>query len=768
MMKLQLGCVSLLALAGAAMVAPAQAQQTEETSVGLGEIVVTAQRRTENLQRTPIAISAVTAEAVEKLRISEVTDLANIAPNLNVLPGTSTSVGSVITLRGIATPTDEMMTLDTPIGLYIDGVYLARSGASAFDVGEIERIEVLRGPQGSLFGRNTTGGAVNFITRKPTEEFGLTAKAGIGGYGRWNSKFVLDSGRIADIARVTLSYAHRERNGLTDNVLTGSRHDPGAHNVDSVRAAVTLDPSDAITIDYVFDYSDRRAHPYAFQVINATDMLRSYLANSVSLGGNAPVISKDRVKEIALDNDGGAHDRIWGHMVRLAADFDDVTIKTTTAFRGWNSRSRGDLDGQGGLKGLLFSGNPYSPTIGDVGLFHSSNNRRQRQFSQELEIASAGDGPLQWVAGAFYFCETGRERAPQTAVAVIDVRTFLPEELRASFPVESAYQGFVSPGLLDYRSKSKSQAIFAQISYRPEGLDDRLGFTLGGRYNWDKKSVSQLMPFTNDNSISFSEPTGNATVDYRISEDVNAYGRVARGYRSGGYSVRSSQSPFRPEQIWSYETGIKADLLDNRLRLNAAAFINNYTDQQVSQPVLNPNGTFGTIIVNAGKTSYKGVEIEAVAVPAQGLTLSGSLGYIDIDIKRFDALGGDIADIAKPQNAPSVTANASIEYAFDVSNLGSLTLRGDWNYRSKMYFFATPVGLQFFDDIVSPGRSLLDAQIRLDNVAIGNGDWSLTAFVKNITNKKHTTRAIDFGALGYAGVWYGDPRTWGLELSVRF
>lgn len=767
-MKNQWGCVSLMALAGAILAMPAQAQQLEENTIGLGEIVVTAQRRTENLQRTPIAISAVTADVVEKLGISEVTDLGNMAPNLNVLPGTSTSVGSVITLRGIATPTDEMMTLDTPVGLYIDGVYLARSGASAFDVGEIERIEVLRGPQGSLFGRNTTGGAVNFITRKPSEDFGLLAKAGVGSFGGWNTKLTLDSGRIADIARVTLSYVHRERNGLTDNVLARSKNDPGAQNIDSVRAAVTLDPSDAITIDYVFDYSDRNAHPYAFQMINATDAVRAYLNNSVALGGNAPLIRKERVKEIALDNDGGAHDRIWGHMVRVAADLDEITVKATTAFRGWNSRSRADLDGQGGLKGLLFSGNPYNPTVADVGLFHSSNSRRQRQFSQEFEIASAGDGPVQWVAGAFYFRETGRERAPQKAVAVLDVRAFLPEALRPGFSEALAYQGFVSPGLLEYNSKSKSQALFAQVSYRPEALDDALGFTLGGRYNWDKKSVTQTAPFVNDESVSFSEPTGNATIDYRVTDDVNVYGRVARGYRSGGYSVRSSQAPFRPEKLWSYETGVKADLLDKRLRLNAAAFINNYTDQQVSQPVLNPNGTFGQIIVNAGKTSYQGFEVEAVAMPVHGLTLSGSLGYIDIDIKRFAALGGDIADIAKPQNAPSLTANASVEYSFDVASLGSLTLRGDWNYRSKMYFFATPVGMQFFDDIVSPGRSLLDAQIRLDDIAFGNGDWSLTAFVKNITNKKHTTRAIDFGALGYAGVWYGDPRTWGLELSVRF
>lgn len=767
-MKKPVGCVSLIALAGAAMAVPAQAQTADETVSGLGEIVVTAQRRSENLQRTPIAISAVTADVVEKLGISEVTDLANIAPNLNVLPGTSTSVGSVITLRGIATPTDEMMTLDTPIGLYIDGVYLARSGASVFDVGEIERIEVLRGPQGSLFGRNTTGGAVNFITRKPSEDFGLIAKAGIGRFGSWNSKLTLDTGRIADSARVTLSYAHRERHGLTDNVLARSRNDPGAQNIDSVRAAVTLDPSDAVTIDYVFDYSDRNAHPYALQMINATSMVRAYLDNSPALGGNAPLIQKERVKEIALDNDGGAHDRIWGHMVRLAADFDQITVKTTTAFRGWNSKSRADLDGQGGLRGLLFSGNPYDPNVGDVGLFHSSNNRRQRQFSQEFEIASAGDGPLQWVAGAFYFRETGRERAPQQAVAVVDVRTFLPEAQRALFPAALAYQGFVSPGLLEYRSKSRSEALFGQVSYRPQALDGRLGLTIGGRYNWDKKSVNQTAPFINNDSVSFSEPTGNATLDYRVTGDVNVYGRVARGYRSGGYSVRSSQSPFRPEKLWSYETGIKADLLDNRLRLNAAAFINSYTDQQVSQPVLNPNGTFGQIIVNAGKTSYQGVELEAVAIPAQGLTLTGSLGYIDIDIKRFDALGTDIAGSAKPQNAPSVTANASMEYAFDMGSLATLTLRGDWNYRSRMYFFATPVGMPFFDDIVSPGRSLVDAQIRLDDVAIGNGDWSLTAFVKNLTDKKHTTRAIDFGALGYAGVWYGDPRTWGLELSVRF
>lgn len=766
-MKPWRGTASCVALAALAWSATASAQDSGNTTVE--EIVVTAERREQNLQRTPIAISAVSAATVEKLGISQVTDLANIAPNLNVLPGTSTSVGSVITLRGIATPTDEMMTLDTPVGLYIDGVYLARSGASAFDVGDIERVEVLRGPQGSLFGRNTTGGAVNFITRAPAEEFGIVTKLGVGNFDAWNSRLTVDSGRLGDLARVSLTYVHRERNGVTDNIFAPGSRDPGAQNIDAVRAAVTLDPASNLSLDYVFDYSDRRAQAMAFQMVNANATVRAYLANSVASGGMAPIIQRDRVNKIALDNDGGSRDQIWGHMVRAKLDFDTIAIKSTTAFRAWNSRSRSDLDGLGGIRGLVFSGNLYAPTVEDVGLFHSSNRRRQRQFSQEIELASRNDGPFQWVAGAFYFEEKGREDAPQLATAVLDVRSLLPTDLQASFPEALAFQGFRAPSLLRYRSKSRSHAIFGQISYRPESLDDRLGLTIGGRYNWDRKSIDETSPFILKDNVSFSEPTGSATIDFRANRDVNVYARVARGYRSGGYSVRTSQDPFLPETLWSYEMGVKSELFDNRVRLNASAFLNNYDNQQISQPVLNANGTFGQVVVNAGKTRYQGFEIEAVAVPIAGLTLSGNVGHIDIDILKFAAFGGDIADIAKPQNAPAMTANTSAEYAFDLTNLGRLTIRADWNYRSKIYFFATPVGLPFFDETISGARSLIDAQVRLDNVELTNGaKLSMSAFVKNLTNKKHTTRAIDFGALGYAGVWYGEPRTYGLEMTARF
>ncbi len=732
------------------------------------EIIVTAERRSENLQRTPVAISALSAETVEKLGIRQVTDLGNIAPNLNILPGTSTSVGSVITLRGIATPTDEMMTLDTPVGLYIDGVYLARSGASAFDVGDIERIEVLRGPQGSLFGRNTTGGAVNFITRQPAEDFGVVTKLGIGSFDARNARLTLDTGRLADVARLSLTYVHRQRDGLTKNILASDSHSPGAQNIDAVRAALALDLSDNFTTEYVFDYSDRKAQSMAFQMVNANETIRTYLANSSSLGGRDAVIQQQRVDQIALDNDGGSRDKIWGHMVRSKLDLGDIAVKSTTAFRGWNSRSRSDLDGLGGIRGLLFSGDPYDPTVGDIGLFHSSNSRRQRQFSQEIELSSQNDGPLQWVAGAFYFTEKGQENAPQVATAILDVRSFLDEELRDDFPVELALQGFRAPSRLQYHSKSRSFAIFGQASYRPEALDDRLGLTVGMRYNWDKKSINETLPFVLKDSVTFEEPTGSASLDFRANRDLNFYARVARGYRSGGYSVRTSQDPFLPESLWSYEVGVKSELFNNRLRLNAAAFLNNYDDQQISQPVLNTNGTFGQVVVNAGKTRYKGVEIEAVAVPTSGLTLSGNFGYVDIDILKFSAFGGDISDIAKPQNAPSFTANASVEYGFDWNNVGKVSLRGDWNYRSQIYFFATPVGLPFFDETISGARSLFDAQLRIDDIKLNDGaNLSVTAFVKNAANKKHKTRAIDFGALGYAGVWYGEPRTYGLELTVR-
>ncbi|MEN9391938.1 MAG: hypothetical protein RLZZ104_281, partial [Pseudomonadota bacterium] len=228
--------VSATLLAGVSMagfVVPAYAQDADEGSSGLEEIVVTANKREENLQQAPLAISAVGSEQLELRGLSEVKDLSAIAPNVSIVGGTTNATAAVVSIRGIPSPADETQGYDSPIGLYQDGVYLARSSAASFEVADIERVEVLRGPQGTLFGRNTTGGAINFITKKPDNEASLKLKLGAGNYGQMLGRFVLNSGDLGG-ARMSLGYLRRERNGIVDNLLEPKdSRDPGSAKVDS-------------------------------------------------------------------------------------------------------------------------------------------------------------------------------------------------------------------------------------------------------------------------------------------------------------------------------------------------------------------------------------------------------------------------------------------------------------------------------------------------------------------------------------------------------
>lgn len=340
---------------------------------------------------------------------------------------------------------------------------------------------------------------------------------------------------------------------------------------------------------------------------------------------------------------------------------------------------------------------------------------------------------------------------------------------------------------LGYTSDSESFAVYGQGTLRPGGPDGRLGITLGLRYSWDSKDFQVYQngatPFTdaqlpnNTSSKKFSAPTGNLTVDYRASDDVNLYARLARGYRSGGFNARQNTSsipltPFNKETIWSYELGIKTQF-NNRVRLNAAVFYNEYKDQLVTLPVPVGEGqSFGNITVNAGKTRYYGAEIEGRFVVDDHLSLDAAAGYVKTDPRDFPAgdVNNVIRNVASIQHlgyAPEFTGNVGATYRRPIGSQ-DLTARVGYNYTSSFWMFGNPLTAPFGRQTKGDARGLLDAQIRLDRIAMGSAEASLTLWGKNITNKSYVVRAVDFGQLGFATTIYGDPRTYGLTLDVKF
>ncbi|MFN5758338.1 MAG: TonB-dependent receptor, partial [Sphingomonadaceae bacterium] len=421
-------------------------------------------------------------------------------------------------------------------------------------------------------------------------------------------------------------------------------------------------------------------------------------------------------------------------------------------------------------------------------LFNTSNNRRQKQFSQEIEVVSASGGALEWVLGGFFFKESGRELNPQNYAFVLDTNAAVfAGPLSFLAPLNPArYRAMAIASVLGYNARGESTAVYGQATYRPGGAESPLGVTLGLRYSWDKKNfqVTQngAVPFTGaalaraTSNKNFSAPTGHLTVDYKASDDVNLYARVARGYRSGGYNARQDTSsipltPFEEESIWSYELGAKTEFA-NRLRLNGAVFYNVYTDQLVTIPVPTPAGqSFGNITVNAGKTKYYGAELEGNLLLTDHFSIDGSLGYVKKKPIEFPA--GDItnvvrnvASIQQLGYSPNWTANIGGIFKYPIGSV-DMTARVGYNYTSSFWMFGNPLTAPFRNETKGDARGLLDAQLRFDNLGLGK-NFSLTLWGKNLGNKEYVVRSVDFGALGFATDIWGDPRTFGLTADLAF
>jgi iron complex outermembrane recepter protein len=828
---------------------PAFAQAAAEDDKGLEEIIVTANKRAENIQLAPLAITAISAAQAELRGISEVKDISSLAPNVSVVSGTTNATASVVTIRGISTAADESQGFDSPIGIYIDGVYVARSSASTVEVADIERIEVLRGPQGTLFGRNTTGGAVNFISRDPSKEAGVRIKAGYGNYNLVNVKGTFDTGEFADGLRMSFGGVYKRRDGTVDNLLEPKNsRDPGAFKTTGFRWATVFEPTDTIKVTNIFDYTKIKGTVTANQLAavgtgapnptvffpgfnNVTPApVAQYLAQStITQAGCPKAPSTVRLDSLCQEGAAPYTDKIWGELFRIETEFGGVKLRSSTSFRKWRNIQTGtDLDGLGTIRGAAlgpssttFNGFPaavLTPVVGagaaaflssqpvfsaNVSLFQTVNDRRNNQYSQEVELISNGNGNLDWVLGAFYFHESGYELNPQQFGFVLDTNQtvynatnfgpLLAPVLQATNPAR--YRAALQNTTLGYRASGTSKAIYGQATYRPGGKEGALGITLGLRYTWDHKKIDRFQngaaAYTNPAEIAlnrgdakFSAPTGNFTIDYRASDDVNLYARVARGYRSGGFNARQATilassfglQPFDNETIWSYEAGIKTEF-SNRVRLNAAVFYNTYKDLQVTVPVpIVGSGSFGTAVANAGKVNYWGFELEGQFKATDNFWFDGNLGYTHKKYKEFNTLNDatprapvNIASIISPGYAPDWTATIAANAKFPLGDSGHVTARVGYNYTSDFILFTNPITAPFQKETNGDSRGLVDAQLRFDGF-LGSGlkDVSFTLWGKNLTDKEYRIRSVDFGQLGFATTIYGEPRTFGATLDIGF
>ena len=732
----------------------------------LEEIVVTAQRREESLQEAPLAVSAITVDTLEQRGTVDVSRLTSFVPNLTTTTTPGSTSSSTIAIRAIGNG-DPILTSDSPVAIYFDGVVIGRQAGASFDLLDLERVEVLRGPQGTLYGRNTIGGAVNLVTAKPSDDFGFRQKFSVGSWNQWQSRTSVDSGEWGESGvRAKLVYIHREQDGYVDNRNAPDDLDPGSLEIDAARIALSFDRGGAFRADYAFDHNERDGVPAAFQATATNATVQRLWNASPTVGGRAPQVSTERYDSLYLNADPANTDQVDGHTLVLEFDVNDTTLlRSLTGYREWSQTTRnGAMDGQNGIRALTVSPAvfvppyPFIPTgVREINLFTAGvSPRSQHQVSQEFNLIGKIGERLDYVAGIFYFSETSHEYSQQ----------FMYVALPAPFPPAVA----PNRGLIEYRHESESQAVFAQATY---DFTSQLSFTGGLRYTEDEKQLDQTAPFLRNLEKDFDHFDWSATLDYELNDDVMTYARAATGYKAGGMNARSFNNGYDPEELTSYELGVKSELLDRRLRLNGAIFYVEHEDMQLQQFVAGARGALSNT-VNAGEAEYAGIELEFSALLTDSLTFSGSLGYIDRDFNEFLVVDPatnqtvDVSDSAHFTYSAEDTASAALQYDLPRFSFGQMSARLEYNYRSEVYFQPTTIGTPLNESIKSDGRGLLDARLTLGEMAISGVTASVSLWGLNLTDEEYRVHGIDFGALGYAGNVYGEPRSYGVDLSFAF
>ncbi len=773
-------------LAGQSPPAPAEgAEDAESAAIEpvaeiVDEIVVTSRRRKENLQQVPLSVTAFDETALEERLMVDVTDIAAFTPNVDLGSTSGYGVGSnslYAVIRGIG-QLDMGITADPAVGVYVDGIFLARPQGAVLDLLEVERIEVLRGPQGTLFGKNTTGGAISIITKRPSSELAGRLSTTLGDYQRHDARASI-AGSLSDRLHASLALLSTNRNGFSRSLWNGT--DFNDDNLDSGRLALRFMPSPNLTLDLTGDFS-RRRDTGGLQIllgVTSTPILDFY--NNVQLAaGLLPATGELWLTDDFYSSYAGTpsfinDDVLGGALTVNWLVNDSLALQSITSYRSLETHRRSDHD-------------TTPDPISDV-----ESRLDSDQMSQELQLSGAAAGErLSWVLGGLYFRERPRsseiinvmrnifdalELAPGPIVAPIGVPAFLcnpgppPPDVPcfggAGNPLNFAFfDGF--GGRTRKQAETESWALFGEATY---DLGDKLSATFGLRFSVDDKwyhyiGMDALGVVEEDilNQDSWDAVTPRASLAYQLRPNILLYLTAAKGYKSGGFNGRPEGSgvlqPYDPEELWSYETGWKSDLLGHRLRLNGALFHSDYDNIHFSA-LVNVDGAPVFIIQNAGRARIQGLELELEAYPAPGLNVSLALGATDTELVEV-APGVPVSvedDISLPK-APEWTANAALQYAFDLGARGALIARGDYRYRSKVYN-----DLLNTETIAQDGYGSVNARLSWTSLS---GRWELAGFATNLTDEEVLAHGVIPGGFGFDLGVSGQPRMWGATAQWKF
>jgi len=779
-----------LALLAAAAGAQAENAAPAANSGQLEEVVVTAQFRAESLQTTPIAITAITAQGLEDRGLANITEVGSFVPSTIIQPlGAGWGATMAAFIRGVGLG-DNILSFEPGVPIYVDDVYIGRPQGAMFDLLDLDRVEVLRGPQGTLFGKNAIGGTVRMISKKPDGSGGGSISVTAGNYHRMEARGSANFTLVDDKVFARVSFSSKKADGWFDvldyvclhganSLGTGgtglppsaafpngvapihltSSLSPGSgcvadtlndENVQSGRVALRFVINDASDLNVVADLTSQRQKGPGdkYTVIDGT--------NGLNIGWNNVIVASIYGAGVGWDNRfvtnslysnySSYTDPISGRTVPninnldhwgVAATYevklsDAVNLKSVTGYRRfWNKFGR-DSDG---------SPLPNNFTYDDT---------THRQLTEEIQLT--GKTPtVDWAAGAFYYDAYDTNRG-----------------------FDSLYPGFIYQNDANDRQTTTNWAVFTQGTFH---LSDQFSLTAGARYTKDKKdALISRTTFTGNVIIAdFPVPVqANNTdytlsADYRWSDTLMTYAKFSTGFKGGGFSARPSNgeqtAPFGPEKLRTLEFGEKSEFMNHRLRLNTDVYFSRYLDQQTFSQQLDSKGNNWFRYINAGTANIWGLEGELQAEPVDNLRFDVSAGYLNYDLTDN---GGNVllntgstcngTERCYSQRTPALTWALGAQYGFKMAS-GSLTPRLDATYQSKIYFTSNNQGEQ-------DGYALVNGRITW---AAANKDWELALYGRNLTNKEYFAGKLSL--IGFFGREQGNPgapREWGLTFKHNF
>ena len=725
---------------------------------GLEEVTVTAQKRAENLQEVPIAVTAFSGDDLQQAGINTIADLEQASPNTTLRASRATNTTLTAYIRGIG-QNDPLWGFEPGVGLYIDDVYFARPQGAMLDIYDIERIEVLRGPQGTLYGKNTIGGAIKYVTKRMSGEATMDIGTAVGSY---NQRDITAAGKlplIEDKLYIGATVASFNRDGFGTNAYTGAEN----YNKDITAARVSMEftPTDNFFLrlagDTTKDTSNNR-HGSRLVVSQQT--------------GEAP--------QNPFDSNSGAGDdqTVENSGANLTAEWalsDVITLKSVSAYR------------EGSTEGFIdFDGSP-------VNTFDAPVKYADHQFTQEFQVNYTADR-LDLVGGIFYM--------DGFASGAFDVIAGAALGGPAVEPKDAIDPTFVAA--TEGTAKTTSKAVYLQANY---DLTDAMTLVLGGRYTQDEKTatVYKAKIFTDGSTGGASPIFGGAItkayepffpgglialqsdfeeggdwskfnpkvgLDYQLSADTMVYASYAEGFKSGGINMRADAlaSPagfshvFEPEDAASVEFGMKTEMLDNRVRMNAAVFSTDYDNVQITQTALIGNN-FVPVVATDNTQKINGLELEVTAQLTNALTAVANLGYIDASWEKFiDGAGNDVADERSVSNVPELAGMVGLNYETQLSGGSTLIFGANLSYTGEIAM-----------EVAEPNQPIDEDAYTLANLNAtwysADEHWTVGLHGKNLTDKEYRVAGYNFpNFLGDDEIlgFYGDPRTITASLSYQF